>query len=156
MVTEADSDGLVVAAALGVDQVAQHPPVGVGQVAGQRQRPRVEPARQHRVQPRRVHADLGQQGQEGHDADDRPERPVRGRGVLLSWWVTTPVPTVMSAVNPTAPAIAQGSRPRGPIVLAVSAVKSAKYKPTLMASRPVLMAGWHRRTGKGGRWGSFL
>ena len=42
----------------------------------------------------------------------------------------------MSAVNPTAPATAPGSRPRGPIVLAVSAVKLAKYRPVLTASSP--------------------
>ncbi len=135
VIAEADSDGLVVAAALGVDQVAQHAPVGVGEIGRQRQRPRVEPAGQHRVQLGRVHADLGQQEQEGDDADDRPERPVRGRA-FLSWWVTSPVPTVMSAVNPTVPATAPGSRPRGPIVLAVSAVKLAKYRPVLMATSP--------------------
>jgi hypothetical protein len=45
---------------------------------------------------------------------------------FLSWWFTRPVPTVMSAVYPTAPATAPGSSARGPIVLAVSAVKLAK------------------------------
>jgi hypothetical protein len=42
------------------------------------------------------------------------------------------VPAVISAVNATAP----GSRPRGPIALAVSTVKPAKYSPALMTSSP--------------------
>ena len=61
VVAEADFDGLVVAAALGADQVAEHAPVGVGEVVGEGQGPRVELAGQHRVQFRGVHADLGQQ-----------------------------------------------------------------------------------------------
>ena len=55
---------------------------------------------------------------------------------FFSSWVTSPVPTVISAVNATPPRIAPGRWPRGPTTLAVSNVKVAKYSAQLSTSRP--------------------
>ena len=135
VISEADVDRLVVATLLGVHEGGKHPPVGVGRLAAQGQRPGIEPAGQDRVQLRRVHAELGEQQQERHDADDRAERPVGRRGVLqLVGNQTGPYGDQRGERDPAGDA--PGSRPRGPIALAVSRVKVAKYSPALMTSRP--------------------
>src|SRR3984957_1387273 len=82
VVAEADADRLVVAALFLVHQLGEHLQVGLGRLAPEGERPRVEVAGQHRVQLGRVQAELGQDQQERHDPDDGAERAVRVRRVL--------------------------------------------------------------------------